>query len=68
MKIDLCEIDWTAISAIASFVMILVTWLTLRQNKKQVNELNRQWKEQNRPKLSYSVIPSQKWYCFKISI
>lgn len=41
----------TYISALASFAMVVITWKTLKQNKEQLNELKRQWKEANSPKL-----------------
>lgn len=51
------DTDWlgfwvTYISAIASFAMVFITWRTLQQNKEQLNELKRQWNEQNKPFLS----------------
>lgn len=54
------DTDWlmfwvTYISAIASFAMVFITWRTLQQNKKQLNELKRQWEEQNKPKLFCSL-------------
>lgn len=50
------DTDWlmfwvTYISAIASFAMVFITWRTLQQNKEQLNELKRQWEEENRPRL-----------------
>lgn len=41
----------TYLAAIASFAMVFVTWLTLKQNKNQLNELKRQWEEEHRPKV-----------------
>ena len=54
------DTDWlmfwvTYISAIASFAMVFITWRTLQQNKEQLNELKRQWEEQNKPKLFCSL-------------
>lgn len=51
---------WTAfwgtyLSAIASFVMALITWKTLGQNSEQLNEIRRQWNEQNKPKVFCSL-------------
>lgn len=53
-------VDWlmfwgTYISAIASFAMVFITWRTLQQNKEQLNELKRQWEEQNQPKVFCSL-------------
>jgi len=61
MEIDLCKIDWVAISAIASFAMVLITWFSLRQ-------MRRQWEEERRPNLNFSVELNQNtWYVLKIS-
>lgn len=49
-------IDWVAISAIATALMTLVTFYTLIQNRKQLNELKRQWFEANNAKLIFSII------------
>lgn len=51
------DTDWlgfwvTYISAIASFAMVFITWRTLQQNKEQLEEIKRQWNEQNKPILS----------------
>lgn len=51
---------WTAfwgtyLSAIASFVMALITWKTLGQNSEQLDEIKRQWDEQNKPKVFCSL-------------
>lgn len=43
------------ISALASFAMVAITWKTLRQNKEQLDELKRQWNEQNTPKVFCSL-------------
>ena len=48
----------TYLAAIASFTMVFVTWLTLKQNKNQLDELKRQWEEQNKPILSCSLAKS----------
>lgn len=52
--------DWTTfwatyIAAIASFAMVVITWRTLVQNKEQLEEMKRQWKEQNTPKISCTL-------------
>lgn len=77
-QLDLVEVEnksgvmwlgsWsTFLSAIASFAMVLITWCSLKQNEKQLNELKRQWDEKKRARLSFSIIPSQKWYFLKIT-
>ena len=55
------DTDWlmfwvTYISAIASFAMVFITWRTLKQNEEQLNDIKRQWEEQNRPILSFKII------------
>lgn len=57
-------VDWlmfwvTYISAIASFTMVFMTWRTLKQNEEQLNEIKRQWEEQNRPKVFCSLETSK---------
>lgn len=39
----------TYLAAIASFAMVFVTWLTLNQNKDQLDELKKQWEEEHKP-------------------
>lgn len=65
------DTDWldfwvTYISAIASFAMVLITWRTLKQNDKllqqnedQLNELKRQWDEENRPRLEFYFVKNE---------
>lgn len=58
------DTDWlmfwvTYISAIASFAMVFMTWRTLKQNEEQLNEIKRQWEEQNRPKVFCSLETSK---------
>lgn len=52
---DLCTIDWSAIAAIVSFFMIVLTAISLLQSKKQLKEMKRQWDEQNTPVVSCSL-------------
>lgn len=56
----------TLIGALASFVMIFFTAKTLEQNKEQLDELKRQWREQNRPILNGRIIIYQKSYFLEI--
>lgn len=58
------DTDWlnfwgTYISAIASFAMVFITWRTLQQNKEQLNELKRQWEEENRPILDFYFVKDE---------
>lgn len=47
----------TLIGALASFAMIFFTAKTLEQNREQLDELKRQWKEEHTPCLSCQLIP-----------
>lgn len=51
MSIICIYINWAALSAIATLFMTIVTFLTLRQNRKQMKELRRQWEEKHTPKI-----------------
>lgn len=58
------ESDWITfwasyISSIASFAMVLITFETLEQNKKQFDEMKKQWDEERLPNLILSVGISQ---------
>ena len=51
------DIDWlnfwgTYIGAFASFAMVLITAITLKQNKDQLSAMKFQWREERRPQLS----------------
>ncbi len=39
------------ISALATSIMAIATFITIRQNKKQLKEMKRQWEEEHRPKI-----------------
>lgn len=63
MTFKLCTIDWTAIAAIANFIMIVVSFLALRRNKQQIEdnreqfkELKRQWDVEHSPKMELKLI------------
>lgn len=56
MKIDLSTVDWVSISSIASLLMVIITFCTLRQNRNQLNEIRLQWKEERRARLEFSVV------------
>ena len=62
MSLYLCTIDWTAVSAIVSALMVCVTFYTISQNKKQLKELKRQWEEENRPRIYPRIITYNKAY------
>lgn len=63
----ICKIDWTAVSAIATLIMAIATFVTIRQNKKQLKELQRQWNETNRARLTFSIIVNNGLYLLKIT-
>lgn len=56
MNFELSTIDWTAISSIVSLVMVIATFVTLRVNSKQLEEMKRQWKEEHRPIIQLSIV------------
>ncbi len=62
MTFELCKIDWTAIAAVASLIMVIATFLTLLQNRRQVRELKRQWSEQNKPIIIYDIQEFGSWF------
>lgn len=55
------------LSAIASFGMIFFTYQSLQQNKKQIEELQKQREEEERARLVFSVIVYQHAFMLKIS-
>lgn len=55
------------LSAIASFGMIYFTYRSLQQNKKQIEELQKQREEEERARLMFSVIVYQHAFMLKIS-
>ena len=55
------------LSAIASFGMIFFTYRSLQQNKKQVEELQKQREEEERARLVFSIIVYQHAFMLKIS-
>ena len=55
------------LSAIASFGMIYFTYLSLQQNKKQLEEIKHQREEEERARLIFSVIVYKTAFMLKIS-
>lgn len=57
----------TYISAAASFIMIYVTYLSLKQNREQLDEMKRQWDEEHKPEIiAYMTIHENYFYvCIK---
>lgn len=66
IKFDLWTIDWTAIGSIVAVVMIWFTYKSLRQSKKQMNFIEKQYKEANTPKLSCSIVLSGDYLAVKV--
>lgn len=54
------------IGALASFAMIFFTAKTLEQNREQLDELKRQWKEEHTPSLSCQLIPYDDHFMLQI--
>ena len=51
----LCRIDWVAVSAIVTFLMAIAAFWALYENRKQLNELKRQWQEERKAQLDFSI-------------
>lgn len=56
MNISLSTIDWTAISAIVSLLMVIATFVSLMVNNRQLKEMKRQWKEEHRPVIQIYIV------------
>lgn len=54
------------IGAMASFAMIWMTYLSLKQNQSQLDEIKRQWEEEHRPFLSCRVIVYKKAFFLQV--
>lgn len=66
------DISWLGfwasyLSAAATFIMVIFTWLTLKQNSQQLEELKRQWSEDHRARLSFSIVSKQGLFMLKIA-
>lgn len=55
LNFNLWTIDWSAIAAIVSLLMVIITAISVWHNKQQLEELKRQWEDQNTPKLSCAL-------------
>lgn len=54
-------VDWlhfwaSYLGATASFIVIVYTGMSLRQNRHQLEEIKRQWHEERRPRLTFSIV------------
>lgn len=65
---ELSKIDWTAIGAIITALMMVATFYTVYQNSKQLNELKRQWNESNRPRLYGRISNYQHAYFLRFTM
>lgn len=65
------SIDWlmfwpTYLGAAASFGMIVLTRLTLKQNEEQLDELKHQWEEEHRPQISAHIFEYDQLFYIRI--
>ncbi len=63
---SLSNIDWTAVGAIITALMMVATFITVYQNKQQVNELKRQWDLEHTPYLSCQLIAKSDHFLLRI--
>ena len=52
------SVFWTALTAVGTIAMAVVTYFTLKDNKIQLDEMKRQWEEENKPKLDIKLVHS----------
>ena len=60
------DVDWVAISALATFFMAVATFVTLYQNKKQLKELKRQWQYEHSAQLDFCIEIQSFIFCLKM--
>ena len=60
------SIDWTAVSAIATLLMTIATFITIIYSRKQMKEIQRQWEENNKARLAFSIISESGLFMLKI--
>ena len=53
-------------SAIGSLTMVFITYASLLQNRNQLDLMRRQWIEERKPHLHFSIIPSHHAYFLKV--
>lgn len=66
------SVDWlyfwaSYLGAAASFIMIVYTSMSLRQNRKQLDEIKRQWNEERRARLVFSLAHKNNLIVLKVS-
>ena len=54
--IDLSTIDWNALTAISTFLLAIITFVTVRQNRSQLKEMKRQWEIEQSPDLDIAIV------------
>ncbi len=67
MSLNLNTIDWAAISSIITFIMVIATFISLKHNREQLKEIKRQWQEENRARLNFSIVSNNGLFLLKIS-
>lgn len=67
ISFNLSTIDWTAISAIVSFLMVFATFATVCISRKQLKEMKKQYDSERLPKLVLSVGIAQKALFLKVT-
>lgn len=60
------SIDWTAVSAIATLLMTIATFVTIIYNRKQIKEIQRQWHEEHKARLLFSIVVYNGMFLLKI--
>lgn len=65
--IESSTINWTAVSSIVSFIMVIATFVTLFVNSRQLKEMKRQWKEEHRPNIQVSIVVKNKTFCVRVN-
>lgn len=55
MMLCIC-FDWNALTAIGTLLLAFITYLTVKQNDSQLQEMKRQWEDAQSPDLDFSLI------------
>lgn len=66
MIILICCIDWNALTAVGTILLAIATFITIRQNSKQLSEIRNQREEDIRARIDCSIIEWHNCYFFKI--
>lgn len=66
-ELDLNIIDWTAVSSVASLLMVIATFIALWQSRKQISEMKRQWNEERKARLVLNFISYHDWVVLQIT-